>query len=538
MISFYFIGVAVTFCYLNQLFFFCPAMYLNEKRTLQRRHFLCCIKIDENKDMTNSSLRRYFCAGFIPKRREELESDLEKYPKQFIICVVLKHYLGKLFIFVLFIAYLGFSLFGTVQLQQGLSLYNLVSEESHFYKYSLLDEQFFKTEPVIMLSVNGEYNYSSQNIQTMIKDILTTAKNDENIDEQFEISWLESYKHSTYYDRKSFKHFLNGLRNYTREFADFSNDIVFNDDFSRIMSARFYIKSKDLTSTKAQGLLMSRLRKLSGNADLSCFFYSPAFIFYEQYVEIWPSTFQTVGTALGVMIVVTVIFMPNPLMVFVVFVTLISILLGIFGFLYFWGLTLSSITMIHLVMSVGFSVDFSVHICHAFLAVRSEKQADALTSALNKVGGPIINAAFSSLLGIAMLGFSKSYIFQSFGKVMFLVIGFGLFHAVFVLPVILWVLFPCYSTKQSEIVEQNTWSLHSIQEFLQTSNTFDSFGIIPCRWDLLQISKSSSENEIICSMPVFITKENYTMYCYKEMRFPKNKNDTSWNMDFVDWLSK
>lgn len=513
-------------------------MCLNEKRTLQRRHFLCCMIVDENKDMSNSGLRRYFCAGFIPKKREELESDLEKYPKQFIIRVVFKHYLAKIFIFVLFIAYLGFSVFGTVRLQQGLLLYNLVSEESHFHKYSLSDEQFFKTEPVITLSINGEYNYSSQNIQTIIKDILTTAKNDKDIDEQFEISWLESYKNSTYYDINSSKHFLNGLRNYTRDLSEFSNDIVFNGDFSCIMSARFYIKSKDLKSTKAQGLLMSRLRKLSSNSYLSCFFYSPAFIFYEQYVEIWPSTFQTVGTALGVMIVVTVIFMPSPLMVFIVFVTLISILLGIFGFMYFWGLTLSSITMIHLVMSVGFSVDFSVHICHAFLAVRSEKQAAALPSALNKVGGPIINAALSSILGIAMLGFSKSYIFQSFGKVMFLVIGFGLFHAIFVLPVILWILFSCYSTKPSEIVEQNTCPLETIQEVLETSNTSNSSGITRCRWDLLKISKSSTENEIICSLPVFITKENYTMYCYKEMRFPKNKNDTSWKMDFVDRLSK
>lgn len=530
--------MAVTFCYLNQLFFFGPAMCLNEKRTLQRRHFLCCMKVDERKNMSNSCLRRYFCAGFIPKRREELESDLEKYPKQFIICVFLKHYLAKLFIFVLFIAYLGFSVFGTVQLQQGLSLYNLVSEESHFYEYSLLDEQFFKTEPVIMLSINGKYNYSSPNIQAMIKTILTTAKNDKDIDEQFEISWLESYKNSTYYDIKSSKHFLNGLRNYTRDIAEFSNDIVFNGDFSRILSARFYIKSKDLKSTKAQGLLMSRLRKLSRSSDLSCFFYSPAFIFYEQYVEIWPSTFQTVGTALGVMIVVTVIFMPNPLMVFVVLVTLISILLGIFGFMYFWGLTLSSITMIHLIMSVGFSVDFSVHICHAFLAVRSEKQAGALTSALDKVGGPIINAAFSSILGISMLGFSKSYIFRSFGKVMFLVIGFGLFHAVFVLPVILWVLFPCYSIKPSETEDQNTWPLQFIQDVLQRLNTSNPSGSTRCRWDLLKISKSSTENEIICSLPVYITKENYTMYIYKEMRFPRNKNDTYWNNDFVDRLSK
>lgn len=74
--------------------------------------------------------------------------------------------------------------------------------------------------------------------------------------------------------------------------------------------------------------------------------------------------------------------MPFPLMIAVVLLTMVGIPIGMFGFMYYWDLTLSSITMIQLVMSVGFSVDFSVHICHAFLVVRMKKKQKALVKAL------------------------------------------------------------------------------------------------------------------------------------------------------------
>lgn len=423
-------------------------MCLNERRTQQRRHFLFCFKISENEDNTlKPRLYKHCCSGYIPKNKEDVESFLEKYPKKFITHCILKPILGKIVIFVLFIAYVSSSLYGAINLEQGLSLYNLVSSDSYFHKYSIWDEQYFNVEPVITLCINRRYSYASNVTQDYIGSILTKAKHDKDMDQTFELNWLEAYKSSPFLESSSEKKFIGGLKKFLSLFPQFENDVVFNEDFTRILSSKFYLKSRDVKSTKAQGKLMLRLRELSKNSILSCFFYAPAFIFFEQYVQIWPSTWQTVGAALGVMSIISFIFMPHPLMCFII-LTLLSILLGIFGFMYYWGLTLSMITVLHLVMSIGFSVDFCVHICHAFLSARSEKQQNAIPKAFDKVGGPVLNAAFSSLLGIAVLGFSKSYIFQSFGKVMFLVMGFGLFHAAFVLPLFLWIFFPLYSSKQ------------------------------------------------------------------------------------------
>jgi predicted RND superfamily exporter protein len=93
--------------------------------------------------------------------------------------------------------------------------------------------------------------------------------------------------------------------------------------------------------------------------------------------------------------------------------------------------------MIELVISVGFSVDFSAHICHAYLSSSLRDKGSRVKEALELAGGPVINGSLSTILGIFMLVFSRSFIFQSFFKVIFMVITFGLLHAVLVLPVIL-----------------------------------------------------------------------------------------------------
>lgn len=91
---------------------------------------------------------------------------------------------------------------------------------------------------------------------------------------------------------------------------------------------------------------------------------------------------------------------------------------------------------------MGFSVDFSAHLCHAYLTSQSHKRKDRVRDALELAGGPIINGALSTIIGLFMLIFSNSFIFQSFFKVLFTVIAFGLIHAVLFLPVFLSVIGP------------------------------------------------------------------------------------------------
>lgn len=94
-------------------------------------------------------------------------------------------------------------------------------------------------------------------------------------------------------------------------------------------------------------------------------------------------------------------------------------------------------------MCVGFCIDFSTHICHAFVQADGPRNVRVL-QALDKAGGPLFNGAISTIIGVLVLAFSTSYVFFSFFQVIFLLVIFGLAHSFFLLPVILAYIGPEY----------------------------------------------------------------------------------------------
>ena len=138
------------------------------------------------------------------------------------------------------------------------------------------------------------------------------------------------------------------------------------------------------------------------------------------------------------MYVIALVFIPDLVSVLCIVISMISIMLGLIGSMHAWGLTLSSITMIELIMSVGFCVDFSAHITHAFIASTGKGSRNLRAyKAVMRVGFPIFNSAVSTIIGTLLLGFCKSYIFMSFFKTMIIIMTLGILNSLVFLPVIL-----------------------------------------------------------------------------------------------------
>jgi hypothetical protein len=134
----------------------CPAIIINERRTQANRHYCFSCRTVKPKDQyENKSKCFLMCVpGSPPEGRPDVESPMEKYPKQLIL-FILNHVVGKVLVILLFLAYLDSSIFGCINLQQGLRLFNLVSKDSYFYKYSTWDENYFTIEPIITLCVTS-----------------------------------------------------------------------------------------------------------------------------------------------------------------------------------------------------------------------------------------------------------------------------------------------------------------------------------------------------------------------------------------------
>ncbi|KAH9515398.1 hypothetical protein Btru_014364, partial [Bulinus truncatus] len=433
-------GVGVLLCYVCNATFFAACLTYHGRRVYSKRHTFTFKKVDKSRaelsNEGNTCCYAYLCGGAIPESPNDDQSVCEKAPKYFLTNFVLFKPV-RLIIVILFVCYLGVSIWGCTKLRQGLELKDLVLDTSYFHKYQVWDTEDFGSKLPISFVTVKEKDYKDPTTLMNIIALLNEAKKDAYIDKNIHNCWLTEFYKEPSINTTDNDAFFDRLNEFLMRRPGFRNDIVFGSDKKSIIASRCQAYSVKVVESNEQANLMSRMRELADSSPADVFAYHPAFVYFEQYLSIVPGTFQTVGVTLAVMFVVTCFFIPQPVIVAIVMIQVIMIVVGIFGFMAHWGLTLSSITMIHLIMSVGFSVDFCAHVCTAYIVSEKLSREDRARDAIVHASGPIFNGGFSSILGVVVLYFTESYIFQSFFKIMVLVIGFGVLHAVFLIPVVL-----------------------------------------------------------------------------------------------------
>ncbi|XP_076549025.1 patched-related protein 9 isoform X2 [Osmia lignaria lignaria] len=126
---------------------------------------------------------------------------------------------------------------------------------------------------------------------------------------------------------------------------------------------------------------------------------------------------------------------------FWIFLCVLLTLLNVCGFMYFWGLTIDIASCIGLELGIGLCVDYAAHVAHAFVHAASvtggQDRTERAHVAVRYIGAAVAYGAGSTLLALSMMVFSDSYVFHAFLKIFVLVILFGLWHGLFLLPVIL-----------------------------------------------------------------------------------------------------
>ena len=60
------------------------------------------------------------------------------------------------------------------------------------------------------------------------------------------------------------------------------------------------------------------------------------------------------------------------------------------GLMHVWGVSLNSISMINLVMAIGFAVDYSAHLAHSFVFSAQSTPEEKAIDALRTVGASVI----------------------------------------------------------------------------------------------------------------------------------------------------
>lgn len=137
------------------------------------------------------------------------------------------------------------------------------------------------------------------------------------------------------------------------------------------------------------------------------------------------------------MIVISMILIPNMWCSLYIGFAIISIEIGVIGFMSLWGVRLSLISMICLIMCIGFSVDFTAHISYSYCSSKANTANEKIMESLFALGLPIVQGGVSTVCSVFAFAFVPSGVYVLFFKVVFLVVVFSGLHGLFVIPVLL-----------------------------------------------------------------------------------------------------
>ncbi|XP_028397226.1 patched domain-containing protein 3-like [Dendronephthya gigantea] len=389
-------ALAISSVFVLLLTFFVGCMWFDIKRiNAGRRDFLPWLMSPPPTDC---------CSGI---RRSGLDNVMKAWGKKIVSPA------GKTIIFLSSLLLLSFGIYGARSIDESFNRKLLTTEDSHYREFLKVYEENFHLNIEVSIIFTAQADQSSNEIKKTYSYVENLVENNEYFDTG-SISWLSEY--ISWAQKRNIE--INNTRifhAYLQEFISipkyqrFAQDLKFSEDKTHLKASRILVYSRSDPDSTFQRNMMASIRKdLLHSSNVHAFAVALPFIYFEQYARVLDETIRNLIVAGISIILISCLFLNHFVIIFCLIWGFVALIFELLGLMYIWNVSLNSISMINLIMALGFSVDYNAHVAFHFVSSKATTPELRVIDALHTVGGSVFLGGLSTFLGMMPTGFTSS----------------------------------------------------------------------------------------------------------------------------------
>ncbi|XP_023320290.1 Niemann-Pick C1 protein [Eurytemora carolleeae] len=417
---------------------------------LQATWFIAWFSLDQRRieEKRNGSIPCYVHVNYTPN----------KLSQQNIVATMFQHLAdiilrkpAKIMLLFLTAALFGISIYGNVELRQEFNPIWFLPSDSYIAQWHHFNSIYYPSrgEQVTVFIGNLDLPRELVNLEHMHSELLEQKDIIAEID-----SWYLGFKNymetnflngkslfeleKDEFDRRLTQYLFSPGGSQHRFLFQFNHHLACGEPSPTPQLSILSFKHRLMSGPEEQIPAMNRVKTIIRNSNFSSrvFPMAQGYASWETDEVISVELYRNMSLALGCIFITTWILLFNFWACIMVLISVVVTLVNVAGFMHFWGLTIDTVSCTNLIIAIGLCVDYSAHITHTFM-VNTGSRERRVKDALINIGPAVLNGGFSTFLAFILLATSKSHVFTSFFKIFFLVVLFGLYNGLILLPLLL-----------------------------------------------------------------------------------------------------
>lgn len=300
----------------------------------------------------------------------------------------------RVLIFVLACGLLGAGIYGTTQITQKVEWKKIGRDGSYFRDYVATRDDTFPAGYSVSVILPDSVDYTDNRTIDRIIRLDDIAKLNPRY-EDYTLNWVTAYKSWTAQKNLSiqgqdFHRYLMPFLNSSRLFVP---DIKFDAKKRKILGSRviFFYENNSNSANQAEAMRTIRTDLAEHSGISGIYPVSIMFIYSEMFAAIKGDTIHNLIICAVAILIITVPYLIHPGITALVFLSFVSLLFELMGMMAAWGVSLDAIAMVTIIMSIGFSVDYTCHIAHAYTISTKDSPEERIVEALTTMGSSVLN---------------------------------------------------------------------------------------------------------------------------------------------------